>query len=210
MLVKRRTIELAHPDGAETRGCTDGFALYDTRDSYGRDKTLIVSSCPGGLCVVDPSGSGKLLARLNTRNVVSNVAFGMDGYAYVTGRGGVWRIPYGNRTKEVEKQPTENVAEHEAVDDAEEGQIAAAAVTEANGAIADEATETMADEATNADVDTGGGAVQGATATGPPPPVSDKATALPMQKQEETPLVRPKKRNNNLLGLFGKRDDAEL
>ena len=53
---------------------------------------LIVGSCQNGLCVVDPA-SGKVLARLNHDVILNNLVFGMDGYAYVTGYRGLWRIP---------------------------------------------------------------------------------------------------------------------
>ena len=42
--------------------------------------------------MVDPASS-KVLARLNHEVSLNNLAFGMDGYAYVTGYRGLWRIP---------------------------------------------------------------------------------------------------------------------
>jgi hypothetical protein len=89
------------------RGCADGFAFHEATG-------LLVGSCAGGVCVVDPSpsegegggGGPKLLARLRTTDGsqrgggggigtgfrVSNVAFSRD-TAFFTGEGGVWRLP---------------------------------------------------------------------------------------------------------------------
>ena len=87
--------------------CADGFAFHEATG-------LLVGSCAGGVCVVDPSpsegegggGGPKFLARLRTTDGsqrgggggigtgfrVSNVAFSRD-TAFFTGEGGVWRLP---------------------------------------------------------------------------------------------------------------------
>ena len=73
-------------------GCADGFAFHEPTG-------WMVSSCAGGLCIVD-TAKEKVIARLRSTSddvadgtlVFSNVAFGRD-TAFFTGKGGVWRLP---------------------------------------------------------------------------------------------------------------------
>ena len=68
------------------------------------DALLLVGTCQTGLCIVDPA-SGTMLARLSHDVPLSNIAFGMDGNAYVTGYRGLWRIPL-NKEKKKRTAPT--------------------------------------------------------------------------------------------------------
>eukprot|EP00929_Paragymnodinium_shiwhaense_P081156 TRINITY_DN42402_c0_g1_i1.p1 TRINITY_DN42402_c0_g1~~TRINITY_DN42402_c0_g1_i1.p1 ORF type:complete len:404 (+),score=74.70 TRINITY_DN42402_c0_g1_i1:163-1374(+) len=67
-------------------GCADGFAYHGPTG-------LLVASCSGGVCIVDLDKQ-KVLARLLTATEfrVSNVLLAPDGYAYLTGQGGFWRL----------------------------------------------------------------------------------------------------------------------
>jgi sugar lactone lactonase YvrE len=85
-------------------GCAGGFALAPknlnvrTQDGHPHPpKELLVATCARGLCLVDVK-MGKVRASVVASKapiVTSNVAFGGDGYVYITGKGNVWRLPYG-------------------------------------------------------------------------------------------------------------------
>ena len=88
------------PDGAGGGGAGGSSPGVDDDDE---DDELLVASCPGGICVVSLA-RGVVIARARAAAEgggapeaplrISNVAFGGDGYAYVTGLGHVWRLPY--------------------------------------------------------------------------------------------------------------------
>uniref|UniRef100_A0A061QPZ0 Gluconolactonase n=1 Tax=Tetraselmis sp. GSL018 TaxID=582737 RepID=A0A061QPZ0_9CHLO len=103
-LERRVSFRIPPPGGA--RGCADGFKVHPGTG-------LIVGSCPGGICVVGagaaeeagaspaaaaPGMRAGLLARLELRHKVSNVAFAPDGFMYATGEdagggGALYRVP---------------------------------------------------------------------------------------------------------------------
>ena len=80
----------------EGEGAADGMKFHKSG--------LIVSTCPGGLCIIRPVtnyknsfvGKEALLAHIkfkdNTKKVFSNVVFGRT-YMYITGTKSLWRIP---------------------------------------------------------------------------------------------------------------------
>ena len=85
-------IEDAVPPG--TPGCADGFAV-DTETG------LLLASCAGGLCVVDPD-AGKVVARMHTTEQgwrVSNVAIS-GATAFLTTERGIWTLPLDPRRGE--------------------------------------------------------------------------------------------------------------
>ena len=101
-----RTIEWARPGGGG--GCADGFKFLPRP---GRP-SLLVGSCPLGVCVVDPSRPDEdaLVEYVDFGGfVVSNVAFGGDDldHLYVTGSGHVWKLPLSELAKEP-PEPTPN------------------------------------------------------------------------------------------------------
>ena len=86
---RERTIEWRRPDGGG--GCADGFKIASRE---GRS-SLLIGSCPLGVCVVDlERGENAVLERVEFGgHRVSNVAFGGDDHLYVTGEGHLWRLP---------------------------------------------------------------------------------------------------------------------
>ena len=84
-------------------GCADGLAAWPTgrvggvHGPLGEEHELLLASCPGGLCVVSVT-AGRVLARARGART-SNVAFGSDGYVYITGLARVWRLPYDSHAK---------------------------------------------------------------------------------------------------------------
>jgi hypothetical protein len=82
--------------GWETEGCADGFAVISVA---GKETEMLLASCPGGLCLVDPSAVGEVggetlvfRLRMPEGSKLSNVAIGEDGYVYLTGTGSLWRM----------------------------------------------------------------------------------------------------------------------
>jgi sugar lactone lactonase YvrE len=80
-----------HQFGKSTVGAADGLSFH-------ADTGYLVSSCPLGLCIIDFSEEGKLLAhiKLGDKPVrTSNISFGKERgqqYAFVTGTEKVWKI----------------------------------------------------------------------------------------------------------------------
>ena len=112
--VRDRVIEWEAPQGSRL-GCSDGFKLLDR--SAENKAPLIVSACPKGVCVVDTGkADNHVLEYVPFPSRVSNVAFGGDGWLYVTGEQHLWRIElteeaHGWATKQKE-QYAADVAEH--------------------------------------------------------------------------------------------------
>jgi len=95
-----------------TKGCADGFKVHGPSGS-------LVSACPQGVCVVathgghkspynphpDPEdlfhdGSGGIVEYVSFgKRRVSNVAFGDDGWLYITGEKSLWRLPLSEEGK---------------------------------------------------------------------------------------------------------------
>jgi gluconolactonase len=87
--VRTRTIEWTRPGGGG--GCSDGFKLLSRPDGRA---PLIVSACPLGVCIVDTGkADNHVVQYVDFAKRVSNVAFGGDGFLYVTGDGHLWRAP---------------------------------------------------------------------------------------------------------------------
>ena len=73
----------------------------------GEEHELLLATCPGGLCVVSVT-TGRVLARARGART-SNVAFGSDGFVYITGLARVWRLPYDSHAKLPRTRPTQEL-----------------------------------------------------------------------------------------------------
>lgn len=102
--VHSETIEDVQDPDEAVGGCSDGFATYSFEDetvAYGRrrhrNKHVLLSSCFGGLCIVDLS-RGKVAARLWTAKEefggckISNVVVSTS-QVYLTGNCGILALP---------------------------------------------------------------------------------------------------------------------
>ena len=114
--VRDRVIEWKPPArGVGGGGCADGFKLLD-RSSVGKS-LLLVGACPMGVCVVDTArDDNHVIEYVPFPSRVSNVAFGGDGWLYVTGQEHLWRLQltaeaHGWATKQKE-QYAADVAAH--------------------------------------------------------------------------------------------------
>jgi len=71
-------------------GCSDGLSEIP-ESLFGREwENYFIASCPMGVCLVSLKEGLKF--KLNFGVKVSNVAFGDDGFLYVTGLDSLWRI----------------------------------------------------------------------------------------------------------------------
>lgn len=67
-------------------GCADGFKVD-------HETGLLISSCAGGVCLIDFNSDSPLVARLVLGFRISNIGFS-DEHAYLTGQQAIWRIPW--------------------------------------------------------------------------------------------------------------------
>lgn len=97
-VTRRHVIEDHHPAGNRSAGCCDGFAVLSEETitaavEHTNVGPLLVATCAGpALCLVDLQGQGAILARLDAPARLSNVFFAPDGFLYVTGEAGIWRL----------------------------------------------------------------------------------------------------------------------
>jgi len=95
--VDSETIEDSVPADAASGGCADGFAVYEYVNREKIRKHVLLSSCFGGLCIVDLESGGAVVSRMWTAIEhggcrVSNVAVGRE-YAFLTGSCGILTLP---------------------------------------------------------------------------------------------------------------------
>jgi gluconolactonase len=87
-----RTIEDTVPANSATGGCADGFAVHEYVDKEEMRKHVLLSSCFGGLCVVDLE-SGSVITRMFLGGCrISNVAVGKE-FVFLTGSCGILTLP---------------------------------------------------------------------------------------------------------------------